>query len=81
MHQQRLWMPWRWILIVIGLVLMLGSHTIQAAERVPVPPEGLLPPAKPTSIPDFRLPSVDGKTLDAAGLLGKVVVMRFWSTW
>jgi hypothetical protein len=81
MHQQRRWMPWRWILVVMGLVLIVGSHTLQAAERASVPPDGLPPPEKPTSLPDFRLPGVNGTTLDAADLRGKVVVMRFWSTW
>ena len=72
---------WRQIFAAIGFVLMVGSHTVPAATGVPVPPDGLLPLTQPTSIPDFRLPSADGKTLDAAGLRGKVAVMRFWSTW
>ena len=67
--------------LAISLVLMVGSYTTPAAERAPVLPEGLLPPAKPTAIPDFRLPRVDGTTFDAASLRGKVVVMRFWATW
>jgi hypothetical protein len=29
----------------------------------------------------FRLPSIDGGTVDAASLHGKVVVVRFWATW
>ena len=81
MYQHRLSTRWRWMFVAIGLILMMGSYTIQAAERAPVPPDGLLPPAQPTFIPDFRLPSVAGKTMDAADLRGKVVVMRFWSTW
>ena len=82
MHpQRRLLTRWRWMFVAIGLVLMVGSHTVQASERALVPPEGLLPPEKPASIPDFRLPSADGTTFEAASLRGKVVVMRFWSTW
>lgn len=81
MHPHRRLTPWRGILVTIGLVLLVGSYTTPAAERVPVPPDGLLPPETPTSIPDFRLPSVDGKTLEAADLRGKVVVIRFWATW
>jgi hypothetical protein len=81
MHPHRWLTPWRGILVTIGLILMVGSGLIQAAERAPVPPDGLLPPETPTSIPDFRLPSVDGKTLAAADLRDKVVVIRFWATW
>ena len=81
MHPHRLLTKWRWILVAMGLVLVMESYTTLAAERVPAPPDGLLSPEIPTSIPDFSLPSVDGKTLDAADLRGKVVVMRFWSTW
>ncbi len=81
MQKQRLLTRWRWIIVAIGLVLMLSSHAAEAAEGIPVPPDGLSPPEKPTSIPDFNLPSVDGKTIHASDLRGKVVVMRFWSTW
>ena len=81
MSQQRLLMRWRLIFVAIGFVLMIGSYTVQAVERTPVPPDGLLPPETPTSIPDFSLPSVDGKTLGAADLRCKVVIVRFWSTW
>lgn len=81
MHPHRWLTSWRGILVTIGLILMVGSGLIQAAERAPVPPDGLFPPETPTSIPDFRLPSVDGKTLVAADLRDKVVVIRFWATW
>jgi len=81
MHSHRRLTPWRGILVTMGLALVVGSYTTPAAERAPVPPDGLLPPETPTSIPDFCLPSVDGKTLEAADLRGKVVVIRFWATW
>ena len=31
--------------------------------------------------PDFKLTTLDGKELTAAGLKGKVVVVDFWATW
>ena len=31
--------------------------------------------------PDFSLKTSDGKTLQLAGLKGKVVVVNFWATW
>lgn len=81
MLPQRLLTRWQWLFVAIALVLIIGSYTVQASERALVPPNGLLPPEKPASLPDFSLPSVDGTTFETASLRGKVVVMRFWSTW
>lgn len=81
MLPQRLSTRWQWLFVAIALILIIGRYTVQASERALAPPNGLLPPEKPTVLPDFSLPSVDGKTLTAADLRGHVVVMRFWSTW
>jgi peroxiredoxin len=32
-------------------------------------------------MPAFRLEAVNGTTVQATDLLGKVVVVRFWATW
>lgn len=37
--------------------------------------------AKPHRAPDFRLQSLDGKTVSLADLKGKVAVVNFWGVW
>jgi heme/copper-type cytochrome/quinol oxidase subunit 3 len=37
MHPHRRLAPWRGILVTMGLVLLVGSYTAPAAERVVVP--------------------------------------------
>jgi len=37
--------------------------------------------AKPVSAPDFKLKSIDGKTVSLADLKGKVAVVNFWGVW
>jgi len=37
--------------------------------------------AKPHRAPDFRLKSLDGKTVSLADLEGKVTVLNFWGVW
>jgi thiol-disulfide isomerase/thioredoxin/tetratricopeptide (TPR) repeat protein len=36
---------------------------------------------KPAEVPAFTLKTLDGKTVSAAELKGKVVVLNFWATW
>ena len=40
-----------------------------------------LAPLAASNRPDFRLPSLDGKSLGPADFRGKVVVLDFWATW
>ena len=72
---------WRLLLIIIGVVIMIASYEALAAGSFPNPPAGLTAPEQPTTVPDFQLPQVNGKDIGSADLRGKVVVMRFWSTW
>jgi tetratricopeptide (TPR) repeat protein len=37
--------------------------------------------AKPVSAPEFKLKSLDGKTVSLADLKGKVAVVNFWGVW
>jgi cytochrome c biogenesis protein CcmG/thiol:disulfide interchange protein DsbE len=32
-------------------------------------------------VPDFKLTTLDGKTVDSKSLLGKAYVVNFWNTW
>jgi hypothetical protein len=45
------------------------------------PPPGLAPPAKPTAMPAFELPTTAGNPLRSDALRGQVVVIRFWASW
>ena len=36
---------------------------------------------QPTSLADFSLPTLDGRTLSSNELKGKIVVLDFWATW
>jgi cytochrome oxidase Cu insertion factor (SCO1/SenC/PrrC family) len=67
--------------VVIGLwsLVLWAGATARAADAPPAPPPGLSPIAQP--MPDFSLPAVNGTTITAADLRGKVVVVRFWATW
>lgn len=42
---------------------------------------GVILAQKGSKAPDFILKTSDGKTLQLAGLKGKVVVVNFWATW
>lgn len=69
------------LLGIVSLCVVLGCIGVSWANRALTPPAGLAALSEPTAIPTFRLPSVDGATIDSASLQGKVVVVRFWATW
>lgn len=75
MHRVQIWF------VMIGLcsAVLLGDATARAADVPLAPPPELTAMAQP--MPDFSLPAVDGTTIRAADLQGKVVVVRFWATW
>lgn len=79
MQRQTLSRQWWLVLLAIGGILLMGSNWSHAAGNGI--PAGLTAPLQPSSMPEFRLPRVGGTTLSAADLRGKVVLMRFWSTW
>ena len=55
-------------------------HAAPVRAQAPLPP-GLSPPAKPTAMPTFELPTVGGTALRSEALRGQVVVIRFWASW
>jgi hypothetical protein len=80
MQRRTLSRRWWLVLLAIGGMLLMGSssRTHAAGHEILA---GLTAPLQPASLPAFRLPRVGGTTLSAADLRGKVVLMRFWSTW
>ena len=68
------------LFLLLGLLLTLSPLRMPAAEA-PKLPEGLAAPGQSTPMPGFELPDPDGNPVRSEGLLGKVVVVRFWATW
>ena len=69
------------ILLLCSVVLSLGDWQGHAGANPPNPPPGLVAPRQATPRPDFSLSDVNGSTVRAADLQGKVIVVRFWATW
>jgi len=70
----------RQLLGCIASVLLTGTAPLAAAAAPGMPP-GLNPPAKPTVMPAFELPTVSGSPLRTDSLKGQVLVVRFWASW
>ncbi len=66
---------------LMSLYVMLGCLSAGWASPPVTLPVGLVAVEQQVPMPTFRLPSVDGDTIDSATLHGKVVVVRFWATW
>ncbi len=58
-------------LFLLGTLAAIGLFTLARADSLPVVGQA----------PDFKLTTLDGKEVTAAGLKGKVVVVDFWATW
>ena len=82
---KRLW-------IVVGIVCVagvgvavargIGSDSRQSASdrSGSMPPKGI-GSEKRTAISDFRVTTLDGRSIQLSALKGKVVVVDFWATW
>ena len=70
----------RQLLAGIAGTLLLGAAPLALAAS-PGVPAGLNPPAKPTAMPAFELPTLAGQTLRSETLKGQVLVIRFWASW
>jgi len=62
------------VLILVGEGVASAEDPLFAAMRV-MHVSGEIP------APAFALPTPDGRTIDLAGLGGKVVLLNFWATW
>jgi len=69
------------LLIVIAFASTLGTMGMSAKNDASDLPEGLTAASPPTPMPVFQLPALDGRTVSSTDLQGKVVVLRFWTTW
>ena len=69
-------------ILVMGLVLLLGGHTVMAAPLASlVQAAGLRAIDEPQSAADFQLPNLNGQQLRLQDQRGKVILLNFWATW
>ncbi len=66
-------------LVSVLLVAACGGNPKEGGAAASAVAAAGLPELGPA--PDFKLTTLDGKELTAAGLKGKVVVVDFWATW
>jgi len=83
-----MWTPGRIIatIVVAVLVATIGYFMFSSGRsRVAAVPD-LAIPGKPAeeaknALPDFTIPTVDGRTIKLSDYRGKVLVIDFWATW
>src|SRR3989304_1741804 len=76
----RLLLRLAWIVpLIAGLVGGGGAARRRAGGRAPPPPGG--GGGGRPGAPAFRLPALDGRTLDLAALRGRPIVLNFWASW
>ncbi len=72
--------------IVIGLLLIAGPAFLSSLPAAPRPalqsglPSGAMP-KEGELIPDFNLPTLDGRKVRLSDLRGSPVLINFWATW
>ncbi len=75
----RLLLRLAWIGPLVALLAVVGAATMRterSASLTAALGRGERPPA-----PAFRLPALDGRTLDLAELRGRPVLLNFWASW
>jgi peroxiredoxin len=70
------------ILILIGVNIWMGQFEKDASKPADNPFANLISKPKIGSpVPDFELPTLDGKKVSVSRLRGKSVVLNFWASW
>lgn len=70
------------LLLVAGISIgtaVLSQHWVASRSRVEADPPG--GPAQLETLPDFRLPDLDGHAVASAAWTGEIVVLNYWATW
>jgi peroxiredoxin len=70
------------VLLAAGISVgsaILGQQWVASRARVETGPEG--GPAQLDTLPDFRLPDLEGREIASADWSGKVLVLNYWATW
>jgi len=76
-------------LVVLVLLVAIGKMVFFGGNEAPVDSKARLPITTPPSAnastseapPDFKIPTVDGRTIKLSDYRGKVLVIDFWATW
>ncbi|WP_462319885.1 TlpA family protein disulfide reductase [Halochromatium sp.] len=66
--------------VSIGLALF-GERWLQVGDSSTEPPRRGAQQGTLETLPDFRLPTVNGRELSSNAWAGKVLVLNFWATW
>jgi len=82
-----MWSPGRIIATVVVAVLVatVGYMMLSSGRRVAAVPdvaiEGNPSVEAKNTLPDFTIPTIDGRTIKLSDYRGKVLVVDFWATW
>ena len=70
--------------VLLGVLIvgaMLGIHAWQTGERASALGPAMTSTPSRTTLPDFSLQDLSGRTYRSGEWLGKVLVLNFWATW
>lgn len=66
--------------VSIGLALF-GERWLEVGDTGAEPPRRSTEQGMLETLPDLRLPTLDGRALSSSTWAGKVLVLNFWATW